>query len=282
MERRAVLTVPTQMPDGTVTPVRVFTGTPAAPVVIIWPGIGLPASFYDPLAEALVDRGFNAVTGELRGQGASAPRPDSSSAYGYHELASVDYPAVMEVAREHFPDSIPFLLGHSVGGHVALMYAARVHGLLGGLILVATPSPYFRGYPGARGLGALVGGHAASFAADVFGYFPGDRLGMAGLGPQPRTLVSDWTRFARTGRISPIGADIDYEREIAELDLPVLSISIAGDELAPGAAIRNLVGKLANARITQWRNPLPLGHNRWAREPAGTADQIAQWIRDVV
>ena len=60
-EYGTVDTIPIQMPDGTTIAVRLFAGREAAPVVVIFPGLGVPGGFYDPVAEALVAHGFNAA-----------------------------------------------------------------------------------------------------------------------------------------------------------------------------------------------------------------------------
>lgn len=275
-----VETVPIQMPDGTTTPVRLFPGPEGAPVVVIVPGLGIPAAFYDTFANAIVGQGFCAATCELRGQGDSRPRPSASSTFGYQELVAVDLPAMFEVVRERFDASTPFLLGHSMGGQLGVMYAARIRGRLGGLILVASGSPYYRGFPGARSPGVLLGSAAMSITASVAGFWPGDRLDIGGFGRQSRVLVSDWSRFARSGRIEPAGADIDYEERIARLTLPVLSISIEGDELAPRSSSENLLAKLSGSDVTTWHQPEQLGHNGWISAPDGTVARIAAWIRD--
>ncbi|QBJ95805.1 alpha/beta fold hydrolase [Rhodococcus sp. ABRD24] len=273
-------TVPIQMPDGTTTPVRLFPGREGAPVVVVVPGLGIPGGFYDRFASELVARGFCAATCELRGQGDSRPRPSASSTFGYQELVAVDLPAMFEVVRERFDRSTPFLLGHSMGGQLGVMYAARIRGRLGGLILVASGSPYYRGFPGSRSPGVLLGSAAMSITASVAGFWPGDRLDIGGFGRQSRVLVSDWSRFARSGRIEPAGADIDYEERIARLTLPVLSISMEGDDLAPRSSAKNLVDKLPQAEVTMWHQPEPLGHNGWIRTPESTVDRIVDWLHD--
>ncbi|MFF0817320.1 alpha/beta fold hydrolase [Rhodococcus sp. NPDC003318] len=273
-------TIPIQVPDGSTVPVRLFAGREAAPVVVIFPGLGVPGGYYDTVAQALVDGGFNAAIGELRGQGDSRPRPGPDSAYGYQELVSVDYPAIFEVVREHFDESTPYLLGHSMGGQLGVMYAARARGGLGGLILVASGSPFHRGHGVVRGAGLLVGSAAMSVTANVAGFWPGDRLDVGGFGRQSKVLISDWSRFARTGLIEPAGADIDYEERIGRLTLPVLSISVEGDDLAPKSAIRNLVRKLPKADVTTWHQQEPLGHNGWIRQCGSTVDRIVAWLRD--
>lgn len=266
------------LPDGTVTPVRLFPGPLGAPVVVIMPGLGVPGGYYQLVADALVRRGFGAAIGELRGQGDSRPRPSASSTYGYQDLVSVDFPAMFAVVRERFPASTPFLLGHSMGGQLGVMYAARIRARLGGLILVASGSPYFRGFPGVRSPGLLVASAAMSMTASVAGFWPGDKVDFGGFGRQSRVLISDWSTFARTGRIDPARADIDYEERIGRLKLPVLSVTIEDDDMAPKSSAKNLVAKLSNADVTKWHQPEPLGHNGWIRSPGTTVARIADWI----
>ncbi len=268
------------MPDGTVTPVRLFDGGDGAPVVVILPGLGVPGGYYDLLAERLVAHGFNAAIGELRGQGDSRPRPGPSSRFGYHELVSVDLPAMFETVRLRFPESTPYLLGHSMGGQLGVLYAARVRRRLAGLILVASGSPYHRGFGGARSAGLLVGSAAMSMTANVAGFWPGDRFDVGGFGRQSKTLIADWARFARTGRIVPAGADIDYEERISRLTLPVLSVTVEGDDMAPERSVRAMLAKFPDADVTRWHEPERLGHNGWIRGSRGVVDRVAEWLHD--
>ncbi|WP_280500794.1 alpha/beta hydrolase family protein [Nocardia farcinica] len=283
-------TVPIQVPDGSTVPVRLIPAegshrhpvTPDAPrpVVVIMPGLGVPGAFYEAVARQLARRGFDAAIGELRGNGDSRPRPGPDSTYGYHELVSVDFPAIFEVVRSRFPASTPYLLGHSMGGQLSVMYAARIRGRLGGLILVASGTPYYRGYRGLAAPGLLFGTTAAALTANLAGFWPGHRITVGGFGPQSKVLISDWARLARTGRFVPVGADIDYEERIARLKLPVLSITMTGDELTPPSSARHLLDKMPAAEVTTWHQPEPLGHNGWIPDPVATVDRIEKWLRD--
>ncbi|MEU8900799.1 alpha/beta fold hydrolase [Nocardia sp. NPDC048505] len=283
-------TVPIQVPDGSTIPVRLFPAegahkhpvTPDAPrpVVVLMPGLGVPGGYYEYFAAQLAKRGFDAAIGELRGNGDSRPRPSARSAYGYHELVSVDFPAIFQVVRNRFPASTPYLLGHSMGGQFAVMYAARVRGRLGGLILVASGTPYHRGYPGVHGPGILFGTTAAALTANLTGFWPGDRITVGGFGRQSKVLIADWARLARTGRFRPVGADIDYEERIGRLKLPVLSITVEGDDYTPPAAAEHLLSKLPDAEVSTWHQPERLGHNGWITDPASTLDRIEKWLRD--
>ncbi|MEV4239469.1 MULTISPECIES: alpha/beta fold hydrolase [unclassified Nocardia] len=283
-------TVPIQMPDGTTVPVRLFAATGAhrhpvrpdapRPVVVMVPGLGVPAGYYEPFAQALAARGFDVAIGELRGVGDSRPRPSAASTFGYHELASVDFPAIFSVVRDRFPDSTPYLLGHSMGGQLAVLYASRIRGRLGGLILIASGTPYHRGFRGISGPGMLVGTAAMSLTANLTGFWPGDRISLGGFGRQSKVLMSDWARLARTGRFAPVDADIDYEERIARLKLPVLSITMTGDDLAPSSSAAHLLAKMPKAEVTTWVQPEPLGHNGWIRQYSSTVDQLEKWLRD--
>ncbi|MFI9401834.1 alpha/beta fold hydrolase [Nocardia sp. NPDC052316] len=283
-------TVPIQMPDGSTVPVRLIPAagahrhpvTPDAPrpVLVIVPGLGVPGGYYEPFAAKLAARGFDMAIGELRGNGDSTPKPSAASTYGYHELVSVDFPAIFQVVRDRFPASTPYLLGHSMGGQFAVMYAARIRGRLGGLILVASGTPYYRGYPGLSSPGILVGTAAASLTANLAGFWPGDRIPAGGFGRQSKVLIADWARLARTGRFQPVGADIDYEERISRLKLPVLSITVTGDDLTPPGSAEHLLAKLPKAEVTTWHQPESLGHNGWIRENVTTIDQIEKWLRD--
>lgn len=283
-------TVPIQVPDGSTIPVRLMPArgphrhpvTPDVPrpVLVVIPGLGVPGAYYAMFARYLAERGFDVAIGELRGNGDSTPKPSPASTYGYHELVSVDFPAILEVVRSRFPSSTPYLVGHSMGGQLAVLYASRVRGRLGGLVLVASGTPYFRGYPGVFAPGMLVGTTVAALTAGVAGFWPGDRITVGGFGRQSKVLISDWARLARTGRFVPVGADIDYEERIGRLKLPVLSITVAGDELTPPGAAEHLLSKMPGADVTTWHQPEPLGHNGWISDPDSTVDRIEKWLRD--
>lgn len=282
-------TVPIQLPDGTTTPVRLLAGPDhehetrrdaTRAVVVIVPGLGIPAGYYEPFAQALTEHGFDAAICELAGQGDSRPRPGPESTYGYHEIVARHFPAMFEVVRERFPDSTPYLLGHSMGGQLGLLYASRIRGRLGGLILVAAGTPYYRNFPGAHGPGLLAGSTAMSLTASVAGFWPGDRLDVGGFGRQSRQLISDWARLARSGRFEPAGADIDYEERMTRLALPVLSITIEGDDMTPVDSARHLVEKVPAADVTTWHLPRAVGHNGWIRDNADTVEKVVGWLRD--
>lgn len=287
---RGVESVPIQMPDGSTVTVWLIpakgahqhpiTADSPRPVVVIVPGLGVPGEYYSLFGNPLAARGFDVALLELRGNGDSRPKPNPPGPYGYQELVSVDFPAMFQVVRNRFPDSTPYLLGHSMGGQLGVMYASRIRGRLGGLILIASGTPYHRGYRGLAAPGFLLGSAAISVAANFAGFWPGDKINAGGFGPQSKVLLADLARLARTGRFEPAGADIDYEERIGRLKLPVLSITMTGDERTPISSAQHLLDKLPKADITTWHNPARLGHNGWISDPVSTLDYVEKWLRD--
>lgn len=280
-------TVPIQMPDGTTVSVRLIPAqgahrhpiTPDAPrpVVVVVPGLGVPGEFYTLFGKPLAARGFDVGLLELRGNGDRRQQANAASSYGYQELVSVDFPAMFQVVRERFPDSTPYLLGHSMGGQLGVMYASRIRGRLGGMILVASGTPHHRGFRGLSAPGMLIGGAAASMLAGVW---PSGAINAGSFGVQSKRLIADWGRVARSGKFEPAGADIDYEERIGRLKLPVLSITMTGDDVTPRGSARQLLNKLPLADIATWHNPAPLGHNGWISDPESTIDFVEKWLRD--
>ena len=60
------------------------------PLVILWPGFGVGARYYEPIAKELAARGWIIAIGELHGQGESTAAASRTQDWGYHDLASSD------------------------------------------------------------------------------------------------------------------------------------------------------------------------------------------------
>lgn len=278
------------------------TADPPGPVLVIWPALGVPARFYRPFAAVLRERGFGVVLADYRGQGENRPKVGRSDRYGYHEFASVDFPAVTAEVRKRCPGRPVVLLGHSLGGQIGVSYAGRHPGDLAGVILVAAGSPYFRAYPVLLGLRVLLSIQFVHAVASLVGYWPGDRLRFGGR--QSRTLLRDWARINRTGRFRFAGnsayegsahsaytgsgksayggvGNAAYDADLAELKLPVLAVSVEGDVYAPRSAVDHLCGLLRSADITRWHHDARLDHFRWVKDGGPIADRIADWSRQL-
>ena len=244
--------------------------TPAAPVVVVQPAMGMGTRYYEPFAEALAAAGLHAALVEQRGHEAEGGRlPGRRYDFGYADLLA-DLEAALGVVREELPGAPVHLLGHSLGGQIGLMYAATHPAELDGLILVASSTPYWRNW----GRGLLAASFLFPASAQLLGHFAGARVGFAGR--EARRLIREWGRLARTDRF-PVG-----DERIDEIDLPVLSVSVEGDKLGPRRPVDAMVARMPKAAVTREHVDVEgIDHNRWARRPEAVVPLIAAWAATV-
>lgn len=152
------------------------TAEPAdVPIVLIHGGFWRQA--YDrthtrPMARALADRGHVVATPEYRRVGGGGPWP---SAYDDLRSAVLD----LSVMAETFPWSDPVLVGHSAGGHLALLLAGVVEPI--------------RGVVGLAPVADLAAARCLRLGSDAVTAFVGDNLTEADpmhLPPRPGVPVT--------------------------------------------------------------------------------------------
>lgn len=253
---------------------------------LVWlPAMGVPARHYRRFASALADRGVAMAVVDLRGQGESRPRCRRGMRFGYRELVEDDTPAALAWLAELEP-GVPLLVGgHSLGGQVAVLAAARAPAALSGVALVAAQSVYWRAYPGRDRLRVLAGTQLAAEIATLWGWWPGHRLGFGGR--QPARLMRDWARLARSPRWRLRGTAVDDDRALRELALPVLAVSIDGDRDAPPSAVDRLcahlpAGAVRRHHVHERDGGDELTHLNWTHRAADPiAEHIAGWIGDL-
>jgi predicted alpha/beta hydrolase len=245
---------------------------PAAPATLILPALGVAARHYARLAAALAARGVTAARVDWRGGGASDRRASRAVDWGYEDLVLRDLPAAITALRGRLPGVPLFLLGHSLGGQVALLHAARVDDDLAGIALVACGTPYAPKFGALRPLLHLLAAIAGPLGG-ALGHFPGDRLGFGGR--QARTLMREWAQLARTGRFA------SGEDELRRVRARVLALPIAGDRYAPPAAVEHLLEKIPHADVTRARVARELGHLGWLRQPDEVVERVVSWVGSV-
>ncbi|SFC17832.1 Predicted alpha/beta hydrolase [Nocardioides terrae] len=244
---------------------------PAAVVALIVPAMGMPASYYHRFGEALAAAGMHCSLMELRGHEASGGRiPGRDYDLGYADMAD-DLDDAVRATRRALPGASVLLLGHSMGGQLATMYAALHPGRVAGIVLVASSTPHWRTWsPWILPLGVGFVG-----VSRLLGHFPGQRVKFAGR--EARGTMRDWAHLARTGRF------VAGEDRLAGVDLPVLAISVEGDRLGPPRAVDALTAKVPNAHVTRDHLDVDgIDHFKWARRPEAVVPRIVAWAASAV
>lgn len=183
------------------------------------------------LAPFLAERGFRTVAFDFRGHGESGPLASKGGAWTYDDLVFHNLPAVTECARAR-ADGLPVVvIGHSLGGHVAL--ASQAAGALNADAIVGfamnvwlrelEPSPLV--WAAKR---ALLDG--AQRIAERRGFFPARALRL-GSDDEALGYFRAFHAFSTSGRWGSADGKVDYLARRPDVTIPVMSIASAGDRL---------------------------------------------------
>lgn len=256
---------------------------PARPLAgLYWlPALGVGIGPNETFADALAARGIAVAIHEWRGLGGSDRRAARDCDWGYRELLDLDLAAGMRAARAELPLGSWCWGGHSLGGQLALLEAAR-RKAGEPVFLVASGQPHWRAFGPWRGAGVHLFAHAIGPVTALFGHFPGRRLGFAGR--EASRLMREWALTARRGdyRIGDFGDELD--QGLALHAGPVLAIRMAEDRLAPRGAIERLraLAPRADWEVLDFdsiqvakRRP---DHFGWLRDPDAVAQACLQWL----
>ncbi len=255
----------------------------AAPVLIFLSALGTPSRVYRGFAAAMAAQGIHVCTPDWRGLASSSVRASRRHDHGYRELVEIDAPALIATLTERFPDSPVWIGGHSLGGQLSTLMAARQPDRVHGLLPIASGSVALSCYPPRLQRGIRMLGLVSRISGAMVGHFPGQRIGFGGR--EARGVMKDWVHVAHTGRYEPVGTAFNYERALAELAMPVLALNFKGDTWAPEAAASYLLGKLPQCQREQWTwgdadtGGQHLDHFSWTKHPQLLAPRIAAWLQ---
>ncbi|WP_165829744.1 alpha/beta fold hydrolase [Amnibacterium flavum] len=252
---------------------------PVRPSVLFLPALGVPLGYYGPLFEAWAGRGRAVFGAETRGMPLS-PVHNRASATGYAALVGHDVPALVGAVGERSPGGV-MVVGHSLGGQVALLAAAAGRIDVDAVVAVASGTSAVESVPTLPGrLRRRFEIAVVRSTISTLGYWPGHRLGFGGR--QSRDLMADWAYEARRGGYRLAGDATDYEAALGRLEVPTLLVGIEGDELITPRALRHLADRLPPSVDTVEVPESPdrqHGHFAWARrDPEAVITPIEEWL----
>ena len=270
--------------DGTTSKITVFPACHATNTTFVClPAMGVRASYYRAFADGLSAKGFNAITADWRGQGHSSVRASYRVDFGYEDIIA-DIKKLMEDADTRFPATKKILIGHSLGGQLGSLFAARYTDMIHGLVLVTACSVYYKGWNKSTAHKIRFAGNTFYPVSKVLGYFPGSKVGLGGR--ESRTVMKDWCRNALSGKYEPTNAAHNYEKSLQACSQPVLSISVKDDRLASEQAVKNLYEKFGEKSVvshlhltSETTGVTPLTHFSWAKYPEPFVNLITNWTQ---
>lgn len=254
--------------------------------VLVLPALGVPGKVYAPLLDAL--NAMPAVTATL----VPGPLVDGT----WHDAIAVrdqGYRAWLQAAeakvqqiRQASPASRVLLLGHSIGGHLALLALARRVANVDGVVLVACGTPHWRAFAPGEQRRMRLGLCEIGAVLRLWPWYPGDWLGFGGC--QPRQLMRDWLGLALSGRFDAMAGLAGVDAQLQQALGPVLAIGIEGDGFAPPEATRQLLACAPGLSVQhsqtsseRLRRESPARrHNLWPRDPQAVLPLLVPWMRD--
>lgn len=240
------------------------------------------------LARFLVSRGWRTVTFDFRGHGESGEGAATGASWSYDDLVRFDLPAVVDATRARAKKLPVVVVGHSLGGHVALAAQGTGRIRADALVCIAA-NVWLADLEPSRARWLVKRGVMAGVQALCRGrgYFPARALRM-GSDDEATAYFRGAFRSASTGRWTSDDGKDDYLAALARVTAPVLQIASDGDLLNchPDCAARFLAacgGKTHFDRIARADDggPAPGHMEIVTTERAKSAWLRAEkWMRD--
>ena len=224
--------------------------TPARPVVLINPATSVRARYYSRFAAWLHARGFDVLSYDYRGIGASRPPSLRGLDAGWLDWGQLDFEAALQYVDSALPGQPVQVVAHSVGGF--LVGLAPSSHRVGRVFSMGAQYAYWRDYMPERRAALLLKWHVFMPALSaLLGYFPGQWLGW--LEDTPRGVVRDWTarcpRFEDAWRLDEAERATLLER-FAAVRGATLALSLSDDEFGTVPAIQRLLRYYRNSAVT--------------------------------
>ena len=229
--------------------------------VIVNAATGVAAGYYHRYARFLANRGFDVVTYDYRGIGASRPERLRDLRMEWRHWGELDFDAVVHWARLRDPHGFLGVVGHSIGGFLPgfAPLASRIDRILA----IGGQYAFWRNYHSSKRLGLLWRWHVVMPALTLgLGYFPGKRLGW--LEDLPAGVALEWSfRRRRMESSYPAAERTAILHSFAAVRADILSIALSDDEYGTRDAVRAGLDYYTGARRIQAEVlPADLGFDR--------------------
>jgi predicted alpha/beta hydrolase len=203
------------------------------------------------VVSVLNEAGLRTLALDFRGHGESGPGASKGDEWTYEDLVREDVPAICSAARERWPNDRLTVVGHSLGGHVALAAVSAGEVSPDRLIVLATNIWMRREEPN-----PLLYATKASISrfCDVTsrarGYFPARALGIGSDDESAAIMVTarSWWNHSRWTNDDQ---SVDYVAAMGRIRIPILSIASSGDRyLCTASCAARFIKHAPASRVT--------------------------------
>ncbi|MBB6356415.1 alpha/beta fold hydrolase [Aminobacter aganoensis] len=217
--------------------------------VVVNPATGVLARYYHRYAAFLAGHGFDVLTYDYRGIGASRPVDLRRCGHRWRDWGELDFDAVLRFAGARDSGAPIMVVGHSIGGFLPGL--AESAPAIARMLTIGAQYAWWRDYAADRRLRLLLKWHVAMPALTaLLGYFPGKRLGW--LEDLPAGVANEWSfRRARMEQSHPEDERSAVLRRLAAVSAPILAVGVCDDELGTPQAIRRALAYYSGANATQ-------------------------------
>lgn len=252
-------------------------------VYLILPAMGVKCSFYRRFAEDLAYHGVAVATNDWRGMGDSSLRADSSTDWGYEDLID-DVRQIATWLRRRIQFHKLYIIGHSMGGQVGHMTAARYEDLIDGVFSVMSSDPYYKWWGSMKGLVFRYILYLIAPTTRIVGHFPGYIFGFANR--ESRTVMKDWVYAAHHGQFRDGADGFDYSEGKWLYSGLIIALHLSGDQLAPPRAVKGTIAQFQNAKpkALVLLNPISpsgekINHFNWVKYNSQVIDELIKWLQ---
>lgn len=213
--------------------------------VLIAPATGIVKGFYRHFASYLSTLGYDVLSFDFRGIGASLHGDLDKSSASILDWGQSDLPAAVECLLARTQAEKMILVGHSAGGQ--LLGVMPNFQRVAKLVAIAGSSGHLAGLKGRTQLFAPVMFFAIFPLGTLFkGYAPTKMIGMGE--NLPHHVGRDWAKFcSRPGYIINAKAQLQFEHH-QEVSCPITAIYASDDEIATRRNVQDLLRLYPNAK----------------------------------
>jgi predicted alpha/beta hydrolase len=254
------------------------------PVVVLSPGMGVPARFYRPFSRFLVNQGMRVLLFDFRGIGWSAVDDLKTLRANATTWGSMDLAAAIDLARKISDGHQLVGIGHSFGGSI-FGFTDNIT-CLHKLVHLGSQSGFYGLFGWKTRLYMLFNIHLAMpLLTRLLGYYPAHWL--SGSEPLPADFIAEWSDWCqRRDYFMDKRFSVRERGHHREYQGPLLSLSFADDDFATRESVDRMAAYYAGSQVER-RHIQPsevsaasLGHFDLFKRSNGSGvwQIVADWI----